>query len=101
MFCEQFGYITFAIMKISVIPTGNCLGKNPLIFRFFPESYSRFLIKLILLFFPKWFSTGFSMNPEVLGESPFGETFLWMKKTAEMETSESAEAILSKKHEFL
>jgi omega-amidase len=31
---------------------------------------------------PEMFSTGFSMNPEILGESPGEETFRWMKNMA-------------------
>jgi omega-amidase len=36
-----------------------------------------------IVILPEMFNTGFSMNPVHLGESPAGETFDWMKNTAE------------------
>src|SRR5664279_3306287 len=39
--------------------------------------------KTDIVILPEMFNTGFSMNPEVLGEPMYGETFTWMKSMSE------------------
>jgi len=70
-------------MKISVIQPEIAWEKKSLNFQILSGILSPLFNKTDIVILPEMFSTGFSMNPEVLGESPFGETFLWMKKTAE------------------
>jgi omega-amidase len=70
-------------MKISVIQPEVAWENKALNFQILSGILSPLYNKTDIVILPEMFNTGFSMNPEVLSEAPYSETFLWMKKTAE------------------
>ena len=70
-------------MKISVIQPETAWENKALNFEILSGILSPLFNKTDIVILPEMFNTGFSMNPEVLSESPKGETFNWMKNIAE------------------
>jgi omega-amidase len=69
-------------MKISVIQPEVAWENKSLNFQILSGLLTPLFNKTDIVILPEMFSTGFSMNPEVLSEPSSGETFLWMKKIA-------------------
>jgi omega-amidase len=70
-------------MKISVIQPNTAWENQSMNFEVISGILSPLFNKTDIVILPEMFNTGFSLNPEVLSESPAGETFQWMKATAE------------------
>jgi omega-amidase len=70
-------------MKISVIQPDIVWEDKSRNFQNLSELISPLNNKTDIVVLPEMFNTGFSMNPSNLGESPGGETFVWMKDIAE------------------
>jgi omega-amidase len=70
-------------MKISVIQPETAWENKPLNFEILSGILSPLFNKTDIVILPEMFNTGFSMNPDVLSESPEGDTLLWMRETAE------------------
>lgn len=55
-----------------------------------------------LIVLPEMFTTGFSMNPEIIAEEAFGKTYKWMKSMAEKEEIAICGSVSTKENgEFL
>jgi len=70
-------------MKISVIQPETAWENKSMNFKILSGILSPLFNKTDIVILPEMFNTGFSVNPEMLSESPTGETFHWMKETAE------------------
>jgi omega-amidase len=70
-------------MKISVLQSCTVWENKELNLRKLKDLIFPLYNKTDIVVLPEMFSTGFSMNPGLLSEKPFGETFIWMKKIAE------------------
>jgi predicted amidohydrolase len=69
-------------MKISVIQSCPAWENKELNLKKLKELILPLFNKTDIVVLPEMFSTGFSMNPGLLGEEPGGETLRWMKSLA-------------------
>jgi predicted amidohydrolase len=69
-------------MKISLIQPDTVWENKTENFRALEKLITPLFGETDMVILPELFSTGFSMKPETLGESPGEETFVWMKKIA-------------------
>jgi omega-amidase len=69
-------------MKISLIQPDTLWENKRDNFRALEKLISPLFNKTDIVILPELFNTGFSMKPEILGESPVDETFKWMKQIA-------------------
>jgi omega-amidase len=70
-------------MKISVVQPDIIWEDKSLNYQNLSRLISPLFNKTDIVILPEMFNTGFSMNPEELSESPYGETFVWMKSISE------------------
>jgi predicted amidohydrolase len=70
-------------MKISLIQFNIAWENKSHNFRKLDELIYPLKDKTDIVILPEMFNTGFSIHPENLGEAPSGETFRWMKSSAE------------------
>ncbi len=69
-------------MNISVIQTDVFWEDKSNNLNHLGEIISSHNFKTDIIILPEMFNTGFSMNPEILAESPDGSTFQWMMETS-------------------
>ena len=70
-------------LTITIVQTQLSWENKPDNLRLFSEMINGIKEKTEIVILPEMFSTGFSMNPELLAEKMDGPTIAWMKKTAE------------------
>jgi omega-amidase len=69
-------------MKISILQTSPIWEKKEMNLKKTGELVKPHFNNTGIVILPEMFTTGFSMNPRLLGEPAGGETFVWMKKLA-------------------
>lgn len=72
-----------AILKLAIVQTKLHWEDPRANQEHFVELLNSITVKPDLVLLPEMFSTGFSMNPQSLAESPEGDTFLWMQSEAQ------------------
>jgi len=69
-------------MKIAIIQPDTVWEDKKANFSNIEKMISGYPVSADLVVLPEMFSTGFSLNADILSEEEKGETFLWMKRTA-------------------
>lgn len=85
-------------MKIALIQS-SLFWENPTANRnYFEEKINSLNEKVDLILLPEMFSTGFTMNPELVFETMQGETILWLQSLAKVKNSAITGSIIIKEN---